>query len=154
MCARCAEEYDLPLDAPFTVVLTPRVADPATSAELTAEDLALGFYEGPEIDLAPLVSRADPAGVADTTALPRGVSWALPALRHQSEHRPVRLRRGGRDTPARRAAGDSCASKSASREESEVMGTSQAPDVVVKARQAPRARCAQRAARDRVPGVR
>lgn len=56
VCARCAEEYDLPLDAPFTVVLTPRAADPATSAELTADDLAFGFYEGTEVDLTPLVS--------------------------------------------------------------------------------------------------
>lgn len=54
-CARCAETYVFGLDAPMTVVLTPRSADPATTAELSAEDLSFGFYEGKEVDLTPLV---------------------------------------------------------------------------------------------------
>jgi uncharacterized protein len=53
-CARCLEAFPLDLDVPFDVVLTP---PPATEhgAELHSEDLALGTYEGDEVDLAPLV---------------------------------------------------------------------------------------------------
>ena len=53
-CARCLNEYDLPLDDRFSVVLTPRSAD-VTKARLTPDDLELSTYEGDEIDLAPLV---------------------------------------------------------------------------------------------------
>jgi len=53
-CARCLNEYDLPLDDRFSIVLTPRAADVA-KARLTPDDLALSTYEGDEIDLAPLV---------------------------------------------------------------------------------------------------
>jgi len=53
-CARCLEEYRFPLDRSFSVVLAPR-AVAGGRAELTADDLALSFYEGDEIDLTPLV---------------------------------------------------------------------------------------------------
>lgn len=53
-CARCAEEYTFPLDRGFSVVLTPRAAA-VEGAELSADDLALSFYEGEEIDVTPLV---------------------------------------------------------------------------------------------------
>ncbi len=54
-CARCAEEYGFTVDAPFRFVLTPRAAGRADDEELGADDLALGFYEGHEVDLTPLV---------------------------------------------------------------------------------------------------
>ncbi|HLK10121.1 MAG TPA: DUF177 domain-containing protein [Candidatus Binatia bacterium] len=54
-CARCAEEYSFSLDAPFRFVLTPRAAGDPAGTELGAEDLALSFYEGKEVDLTPLV---------------------------------------------------------------------------------------------------
>jgi uncharacterized protein len=54
-CARCLEEYAFGLDRPFTYVLTPRAAASAASARLSADDLALSYYEGDEIDLTPLV---------------------------------------------------------------------------------------------------
>jgi uncharacterized protein len=53
-CARCLAEYELPLDDRFSLVLTPRSAEVAR-ARLTPDDLALGTYEGDEIDVAPLV---------------------------------------------------------------------------------------------------
>jgi uncharacterized protein len=53
-CARCAEDYAFPLDRSFSVVLTPRAAA-VGGAELTADDLALSYYEGEEVDLTPLV---------------------------------------------------------------------------------------------------
>ncbi len=54
-CARCLEEYAFGLDHPFVFVLEPRAAAPSESARLSAEDLALSYYEGDEIDLTPLV---------------------------------------------------------------------------------------------------
>ncbi|HJQ83417.1 MAG TPA: DUF177 domain-containing protein [Candidatus Binatia bacterium] len=53
-CARCLEEYPFALDHPFVFVLTPRAAA-VGGARLSADDLALSFYEGEEIDLTPLV---------------------------------------------------------------------------------------------------
>ena len=53
-CARCCEEYDFALDHGFRFVLTPRAAAVGGS-QLSADDLALSFYEGEEIDLTPLV---------------------------------------------------------------------------------------------------
>ncbi len=54
-CARCAEDYAFRLDAPFRFVLAPRAAAAFGDGALDAEDLALSFYEGREVDLTPLV---------------------------------------------------------------------------------------------------
>jgi DUF177 domain-containing protein len=54
-CSRCLEDYAFPLDHPFVFVLTPRAAVGEPEARLTADDLALSFYEGEEIHLTPLV---------------------------------------------------------------------------------------------------
>jgi uncharacterized protein len=54
-CARCLEEYAFGLDHRFDFVLTPRAAAGVEPARLTADDLALSYYEGEEIDLTPLV---------------------------------------------------------------------------------------------------
>ena len=54
-CSRCLEEYAFDLDHPFAFVLTPRAAAGTDTAELSADDLALSFYQGEEIDLTPLV---------------------------------------------------------------------------------------------------
>ena len=54
MCARCAEEYAFGLDHPFVFVLTPRAAA-VGGTRLSADDMALSYYEGEEIDLTPLV---------------------------------------------------------------------------------------------------
>jgi len=54
-CARCLEEYAFGLDHPFVFVLEPRAVAPSESARLSAEDLALSYYEGDQIDLTPLV---------------------------------------------------------------------------------------------------
>lgn len=55
VCARCAEEFDWPLDVPFDLVMSPRKREAREDGALGAEDLALGFYDGPEVDLSPLV---------------------------------------------------------------------------------------------------
>ena len=54
-CARCLEEYSFDLDQPFTFVLTPRAAEGSEPEALKADDLALSYYEGDEIDVTPLV---------------------------------------------------------------------------------------------------
>jgi len=54
-CSRCLEEYRFDLDHPFTFVLTPAAAAGSEGAELSADDLALSYYQGEEIDLTPLV---------------------------------------------------------------------------------------------------
>jgi uncharacterized protein len=54
-CARCAEDFSFPLDAPVRAVLAPRAIAPAASAELDEDDLGLSFYEGDEIDVTALV---------------------------------------------------------------------------------------------------
>ncbi|MBM4267018.1 MAG: DUF177 domain-containing protein [Deltaproteobacteria bacterium] len=54
-CARCLGTYGRPLRAPFEFVLAPsRTLE--DREELSADDLALSFYSGPEIDLEPLCS--------------------------------------------------------------------------------------------------
>jgi uncharacterized protein len=53
-CARCLEEYAFDLEHPFVFVLTPRVAAGAP-VRLSAEDMALSYYDGEEIDVTPLV---------------------------------------------------------------------------------------------------
>ena len=54
-CARCLEEYAFGLEHPFSFVLTPRAAGGQGPATLSADDMALSYYEGEEIDLTPLV---------------------------------------------------------------------------------------------------
>ena len=56
-CARCLESYPFSLGKEFTFVLKPR-RGAAQDAELAEEDLSLSFYEGDEVDLAPLVREA------------------------------------------------------------------------------------------------
>jgi len=54
-CARCLATYELALNAPFEFILAPsRPQGP--DRELDADDLALSFFSGPEIDLEPLCS--------------------------------------------------------------------------------------------------
>lgn len=52
-CARCLEPFALTLDQAVQLVLVPEPAAPA-ERELAAEDVALSFYSGEEVDLAPL----------------------------------------------------------------------------------------------------
>jgi uncharacterized protein len=53
-CARCLEQYEFPLDVDFAVVLAPK--PPAGQApEESEEDVDIGYYEGEEIDLSPIV---------------------------------------------------------------------------------------------------
>jgi len=56
-CARCAEEFRLPVDVPIRAVLAPRPAAPEDDdVELSAEDMGLGFFDGDEIDVSDLVT--------------------------------------------------------------------------------------------------
>jgi len=55
VCGRCAEEFGFSIDTPMRLVLSPRAAETSKDGALAADDLALSFYEGKEIDLAPLV---------------------------------------------------------------------------------------------------
>src|SRR6266852_5485954 len=85
-CARCLEEYPFDLDHPFVFVLEPRAVAPSESARLSAEDLALSYYEGDRIDLTPLVRG--------------GLPGSLRAVRREPERRRLRLpRRAARPAP-------------------------------------------------------
>jgi uncharacterized protein len=54
-CARCLTKYSLPMETPFEFVLSPeRTQEP--EQELDADDVALSFFSGNEIDLSPLCS--------------------------------------------------------------------------------------------------
>ena len=53
-CARCLEDYAFEMAKDFSVVLVPKQAIPEET-QLDAEDLDLGFYEGDQVDLSPLV---------------------------------------------------------------------------------------------------
>ncbi len=53
-CARCLEQYEFPLDTDFSVVLAPRNEAEREGVE-DHDDVNLGFYEGEEVDLSPLV---------------------------------------------------------------------------------------------------
>lgn len=58
-CARCLKDYPVPLETPFQFILVPehnRDQDVDADQELEADDLALSFFTGPEIDLEPLCS--------------------------------------------------------------------------------------------------
>ena len=55
-CGRCLEDYVLPLDRQFDVVLTPAPAKIARGAEeVRSDELGLSYYSTEEIDLAPLI---------------------------------------------------------------------------------------------------
>jgi uncharacterized protein len=54
-CARCLEDYAFGLDHPFVFVLTPRAGGVNQGTRLSAEDMALSYYEGDEIDLEQLI---------------------------------------------------------------------------------------------------
>lgn len=54
-CARCCEDFDLPIENPFRFLLVPKAQAGAGEVELSAEDLTLSFYEGREVDVTPLV---------------------------------------------------------------------------------------------------
>src|SRR5262245_37176582 len=53
ICARCLEPFSLAMDEKAQFVLVP-APTAATDRELSADDLALSFYDGEEIDLSPL----------------------------------------------------------------------------------------------------
>ena len=53
-CGRCVESFTLPVAAPFEFVLT-RAQPTDAAQELHTDDLALSFYSGDEIDVAPLI---------------------------------------------------------------------------------------------------
>ena len=55
-CARCAEEFKIPLARSFRFVLAPRAAQDGSDGRLRNEDLEFSLYDGEEIDLAPLVT--------------------------------------------------------------------------------------------------
>ena len=54
-CSRCAEEFDLPSHRLFRYVLAPAAMNGGNDFALRAEDLEFSFYQGDEIDLAPLI---------------------------------------------------------------------------------------------------
>jgi uncharacterized protein len=51
-CARCLETFRFALDVPFRIVFVPRAH---RAGESTEEEIDLSHYDGPEIDLGPLV---------------------------------------------------------------------------------------------------
>jgi uncharacterized protein len=51
-CGRCLEEYRFPLAADFSSVLVPRHVHGTREAD---DEIDLGYYEGQEIDVSPLV---------------------------------------------------------------------------------------------------
>src|SRR5713101_7617826 len=53
-CARCLEEYPLPLAREFTMVLTP-LRTIGREVELNQEELSASFYSGENIDLSALI---------------------------------------------------------------------------------------------------
>jgi uncharacterized protein len=54
-CSRCAEEFDVRRNRQFRYVLAPKVMSDNDDLALKAEDLEFSFYQGDEIDLAPLI---------------------------------------------------------------------------------------------------
>jgi uncharacterized protein len=54
-CSRCAEEFDFPSHRRFRYVLAPQAAGDVKDFALKANDLEFSFYQGDEIDLAPLI---------------------------------------------------------------------------------------------------
>ncbi|HEV7734974.1 MAG TPA: DUF177 domain-containing protein, partial [Candidatus Binatia bacterium] len=47
--------YDFSIDAPFTLVLTPRAAAVDEPGELGSDDLGICYYDGDEIDVSAIV---------------------------------------------------------------------------------------------------
>lgn len=54
-CARCAEQFNGASARSFRFVLAPRAAGDTAQPDLRTEDLEFSFYDGDEIDLAPLI---------------------------------------------------------------------------------------------------
>lgn len=56
-CARCAEHFPLDIDHPFELALVHSKAKPARATALSdeSEELDVTFFEGPDLDLAPLL---------------------------------------------------------------------------------------------------
>jgi DUF177 domain-containing protein len=55
-CARCLEWFDLDLVAPFSFVYVPRSSsDFAPEQDETDAEIDLGYYEGNEVDLSPML---------------------------------------------------------------------------------------------------
>jgi len=53
-CARCLEQFTLPVEKEFSLVVSPE-RPLAGEIELGAADLVQSFYSGPDLDLTPLV---------------------------------------------------------------------------------------------------
>lgn len=53
-CSRCLESYPFTLSSDFSFILVPR-QETAEEVELSEEDMNLSFYDGDEVDLAPLI---------------------------------------------------------------------------------------------------
>ena len=54
-CARCAEDYPLPLVREFSLVLTPQRTIGGREVELSRAELSASFYSGETVDLSALV---------------------------------------------------------------------------------------------------
>jgi uncharacterized protein len=55
VCARCAEDFELPNTRQFRFVLSPRNAGFKAERGLRDEDLEFSLYDGAEVDLGPLI---------------------------------------------------------------------------------------------------
>lgn len=54
-CARCIEEYSFDLDTDFAFVLVPRPDAISGAAELTEDEVDIGYYDADLVDLTPVV---------------------------------------------------------------------------------------------------
>ena len=91
ICARCAEEFAAPSDRDFRFVLAPKAIGFDEEKDLRDEDLEFSLYDGDQIDLVAVDSRAVPAFVADAAAMSRGLSRAMPEVRGEPESYPMRM---------------------------------------------------------------
>ncbi len=55
-CVRCLEEYEVPIDSHFDLVLFPAAELTEADSEVKAEEIEYIFYEGNKIDLAKILS--------------------------------------------------------------------------------------------------
>lgn len=54
-CSRCLREVEVDLGEPLDLVLEPRSKGSAVGEAEDAQELGFGFYDGPEVDLDPLL---------------------------------------------------------------------------------------------------
>ncbi|HWP59237.1 MAG TPA: DUF177 domain-containing protein [Candidatus Acidoferrales bacterium] len=54
-CGRCLEDYTFRIDSSFDLVLLPARAEKEKTRELTQDEMSVSFYQGAEINLAPLI---------------------------------------------------------------------------------------------------